>query len=185
MTTLATGIPAVPIPDTSARAGRRCRAASSSARRTRTTSTAAQIQQWNCRVERRLPCDIAAEVAYVGTRDRRRLRRPEHQLRRARRRRHARRQYFASAGTTAINDWASRTKSRYKGLQVALNRPFRNGLLIKGAYTWSQSKNMADEDGWVGAHLELPADVRRTTSRSPASTGPHVFQMGSSTRCRS
>jgi hypothetical protein len=58
--------------------------------------------------------------------------------------------YFAVAGTTAINDWAARTESRYKGLQVALNRPFRDGLLIKGSYTWSQAKNMADEDGWTG-----------------------------------
>ena len=58
--------------------------------------------------------------------------------------------YYAVAGTTAINDWASRTKSRYKGLQVALNRPFKNGLMLKGAYTWSQAKNMADEDGWTG-----------------------------------
>ena len=58
--------------------------------------------------------------------------------------------YYASAGTTAINDWGSRTKSRYKGLQFALNRPFKNGLMLKGAYTWSQAKNMADEDGWIG-----------------------------------
>jgi len=53
------------------------------------------------------------------------------------------------AGTTAINAWGSRTKSRYKALQVSLNRPFSNGLMLKGAYTWSQAKNMADEDGWI------------------------------------
>ena len=60
------------------------------------------------------------------------------------------------AGTTAINDWASRTKSRYKGLQIALNRPFRNGLMLKGAYTLSEAKNMADEDGWVGLTWNHP-----------------------------
>ena len=78
-------------------------------------------------VERRLRVPLA-----VGRRDRvrvcrhghrRRLRRPEHQLRRAGRRQRAR-QYFGVAGTTAINDWASRTKSRYHGLQIAINRPF-------------------------------------------------------------
>jgi hypothetical protein len=57
--------------------------------------------------------------------------------------------YYAVAGTTAITDWAARTKSRYTGLQVAFNRPFRNGLFLKGAYTWSQARNMADEDGWI------------------------------------
>jgi hypothetical protein len=58
--------------------------------------------------------------------------------------------YYASAGTSAINDWAARMKQRYKGLQVGVNRPFKNGLMLKGAYTWSQAKNMADEDGWTG-----------------------------------
>ena len=47
----------------------------------------------------------------------------------------AARKYFASAGTTDINDWAARTKSRYNGLQVAINRPFKSGLMLKGAYT--------------------------------------------------
>ena len=39
-----------------------------------------------------------------------------------------------------MNDWGSRTKSRYKGLQFALNRPFRNGLMLKGAYTLSRGE---------------------------------------------
>jgi hypothetical protein len=60
------------------------------------------------------------------------------------------------AGTTAINDWASRTKSRYHGLQVAVNRPFLNGFLLKGAYTLSRAKNMTDEDGWVSLMWNHP-----------------------------
>ena len=58
--------------------------------------------------------------------------------------------YFAVAGTTAINDWGSRTKSRYKALQVALNRPFKAGLLLKGAYTLEQGRERDRErrDGW-------------------------------------
>lgn len=107
------------------------------------------IQQWNISVERRLPGDLSLEVAYVGTRTdggyadlNFNVGVPGGGGSAAK--------YFAVAGTTAINDWASRTKSRYKGLQIALNRPFKDGLMIKGAYTFSQSKNMADEDGWTG-----------------------------------
>src|SRR5882672_8356773 len=65
----------------------------------------------------------------------------------------ASRQLFAVAGTSNVLDRAARTRSRYKALQLALNRPFNNGLLLKGAYTLCQTKNEADEDGWtnVGA----------------------------------
>ena len=44
--------------------------------------------------------------------------------------------------TTEVNDWAARTKSRYHGLQLSLNRPFQNGLLLKGAYTQSRIRQM-------------------------------------------
>ena len=89
----------------------------------------------------------------------------------------ASRQYFALAGTTAINDWAARTKSRYHGLQVAMNRPFKNGLLLKGAYTYSKSKNMADEDGWVGLTWNSPLMYDRNFALAGFDR-PHVFQMG-------
>ena len=103
------------------------------------------IQQWNVAYEYRLPGDIAAEIAYVGTRTdggyadlNINYGEPGGG--------NASRQYFDIAGTTAINDWAARTKSRYHGLQIAVNRPLRDNLLLKGAYTYSRSKNMADED---------------------------------------
>jgi hypothetical protein len=64
--------------------------------------------------------------------------------------------YFSVAGTTAINDWAARTRSRYHSLQVALNRPFKQGLMLKGAYTLSRAMNMADEDGWIGLAWNHP-----------------------------
>ncbi len=107
------------------------------------------IHQWNVTYERRLPLKMVADISYVGT---------------ATNGGYADLnmnvgvpggggeavKYYDVAGTTSINDWASRTKSRYKALQVSLNRPFKNGLMLKGAYTWSQAKNMADEDGWTG-----------------------------------
>ena len=89
------------------------------------------------------------------------------------------RQFFRSAGTTAINEWASRTKSRYQGLQVALNRPFRNGLLLKGAYTLSRSENETsnDEDGWAGLTWNHPGLLDRNFALAGFDR-THVFQMG-------
>ncbi len=109
----------------------------------------ATIQQWNVSFERRLPWDVSMEIAYVGTATDGGYADLNYNVG-VPGGGGAAAKYFAVAGTTAINDWAARTKSRYKGLQLALNRPFKNGLMLKGAYTWSQAKNMADEDGWTG-----------------------------------
>ena len=115
------------------------------------------IQQWNVAFEQRLPWNLSAEIAYVGTRTdggyadlNINYGEPGGG--------NASRKYFAIAGTTTVNSWGSRTKSRYKGLQFALNRPFRNGLMLKGAYTLSQAKDMTTngEDGWVGLTWNHP-----------------------------
>jgi hypothetical protein len=89
------------------------------------------------------------------------------------------RKFFSLAGSTAINEWGSRTKSRYHGLQVALNRPFRNGLLLKGAYTLSRSKNETnnDEDGWAGLTWNHPELLGRNFTLAGFDR-THVFQMG-------
>ena len=72
----------------------------------------------------------------------------------------ANRQYAAQAGNASILLWGARTKARYHSLQMALNRPFKNGLLLKGAYTFSKALNEADADGWTGVDLESAVAVR-------------------------
>jgi len=137
-----------------------------------------KIQQWNIAVERRLPGDISLEVAYVGTRTDGgyadlNVNYGEPGLG------NAGLKYFAVAGTSAINDWASRTKNRYKGLQMALNRPFKNGLMLKGAYTWSQAKDMTTngEDGWVGLTWNHPMKYNDNFAIAVFDR-THVFQLG-------
>jgi hypothetical protein len=134
------------------------------------------IQQWNVSYEYRLPWDISANVAYVGTRTdggyadlNINYGTPGGG--------NATRQYFAIAGTTAINDWASRTKSRYHALQVELNRPLRGDLMLKGAYTYSRAKNMADEDGWVGLTWNTPLMYDQNFALAGFDR-PHIFQLG-------
>jgi len=148
VTTLAQGIPLVNLPDTST--GQVILPSGVYIRSPNPDMVdRGTVQQWNVTVERRLPMDIGMSVAYVGTATdggyadlNLNVGVPGGGGRAA--------AYYNSFGTSAITDWGSRTKSRYKGLQIALNRPFKNGLMLKGAYTWSQSKNMADEDGWTG-----------------------------------
>ena len=154
--TLASGIPPVPVPDVSSG---RVPFPRGAFMRTPNPDDVDRgvIQQWNVAFEQRLPWDISAEIAYVGSATdggyadlNINYGEPGGG--------NASRKYFAVAGTTTINDWAARTKSRYKGLQLALNRPFRNGLMLKGAYTLSQAKDMTTngEDGWVGLTWNHP-----------------------------
>ena len=118
---------------------------------------------------------------------RRRLRRPRHQPLRARRR--ATRDASTSPwpAPRRSTSGASRTKSRYRGLQLAVNRPFRNGLLLKGAYTLSRSENETanDEDGWAGLTWNHPDAAATATSPSPASTARTSSRWASCTSCRS
>ncbi len=173
--TLQDGIPTVPVPDLSS--GRVTLPRGVFMRTPNPTDVdRGIIQQWNVAYEYKLPFDIAAEVAYVGTRTdggyadlNINYGVPGGG--------NAARQYFGIAGTTAINDWAARTKSRYHGLQIAVNRPLRNGLLLKGAYTYSKSKNMADEDGWVGLTWNSPLKYDQNFATAGFDR-PHVAQLG-------
>ena len=136
----------------------------------------AKIQQLNVAVEQRIPGDISVELAYVHTRTDGgyadlNINYSEPGAGQTGRK------YFAVAGTTDIQDWGSRTRSRYNALQVSVNRPYKNGLLLKGAYTLSRAENEADEDGWVGLTWNYP-DMRSRNFALAGFDRTHVFQMG-------
>ena len=173
--TLNEGIPEVPVPDISSG---RVRLPAGVFMRSPNPNDVDRgvIQQWNVAYEYRWPWDISTEIAYVGTRTdggyadlNVNFGEPGGG--------NASRQFFDVAGTTAINDWAARTKSRYHGLQLSVNRPFQNGLLLKGAYTLSRAKNMADEDGWVGLTWNHPLMYDQNFALAGFDR-THVLQMG-------
>jgi hypothetical protein len=184
VTSLATGIPTVPVPDFSS--GQVKLPVNVFMRSPNNGTEAfpgsgkgldrAVIQQWNFTFEHKLPWDVIVEAGYVGTRTdggyadlNINYGEPGGG--------NAARKYFAVAGNTAINDWGARTRSRYNSLQVSINRPFSKGLMLKGAYTLSKAKNMADEDGWTGLTWNHPLKY----ADNFAVTGfdrTHVFQLG-------
>ena len=175
VTTLASGIPRVPVPDISS--GHVLLPPGVFMRSPNPNQVdRGIIQQWNIAYEYRLPWDISTEIAYVGTRTdggyadlNINYGEPGGG--------NASRHFFAVAGTTAINDWAARTRARYHALQVALNRPFRNGLALKGAYTLSRARDMADEDGWVGLDYNNPIVYDQNYALAGFDR-THIFQMG-------
>jgi outer membrane receptor protein involved in Fe transport len=132
-------------------------------------------QSWNVFVERRVPYDVLVSLGYVGTRTDGGY--ADLNLNYAESGGNANRVLFSKAGSASIFDWAGRTRSRYHSLQMAVNRPFKGGLLLKGAYTFSKAMNEADDDGWVGLTWNQPSQL----SRNYAVAGydrPHMLQMG-------
>jgi hypothetical protein len=90
----------------------------------------------------------------------------------------ASRPLFARFGRARdLKSWGRRLETEYHALQLAINRPLKNGLLLKGAYTFSKAMNMADEDGWVGLTWNGASQIDRNWALAGYDR-PHVFQMG-------
>jgi len=109
------------------------------------------IQSWNFTVEHKLPANVAVSAGYVGTQT-------VHQMIDLNINAAA-----PGAGPTGrplaatqnrlidMLMWDGSASGNYNALQVAINRQFSNGLLLKGGYTWSKAINWIDDDGWTGA----------------------------------
>ncbi len=173
-TTLEQGIPDVVGPDVSS--GRVPLPDAYLMRTPREDVSRSRIHSWNVSAERRLPYDISVDVAYVGT---------------------AKNGGFADIDINASDTpgggvesqpffqrgrqnslllWGPFTKSRYHSLQVAINRPFKNGLMLKGAYTLSRAKNETDNDGWDQVMWNGPSQLGRNYALAGYDR-PHIFQM--------
>jgi hypothetical protein len=132
------------------------------------------IDSWNVFFERRLPLDLSVSTGYVATATRNGYAILD--LNAAESGGNGNRTYFAQAGNAQINEFGSFVRANYHSLQVALNRPFKNGLLLKGAYTWSKALNEVDDE--AGA---LTWNQPSQLSRNYAYAGydrPHMLQLG-------
>src|SRR5216684_3041159 len=136
------------------------------------------IESWNLVVERKLPANFLVSVGYVGT------------------------QTIHQFGDVDVNTslpgtgqagqpynkaqfgnrtastlfWQGFLSSNYHSLQAAITRQFKNGFMVKGAYTWSKAINWTDDDGWAGLNWNDPNILRK--NRAPAGYDtPQIFQM--------
>jgi len=138
--------------------------------------TRSRIHSWNVAVERRLPYDVSVDVAYVGTAKNGGFADIDANASDVPGGGAASQPFFDLGRTNETKLWGPFTKSRYHSLQVAINRPFTRGLLLKGAYTLSRAKNETDDDGWDTLLWNAPSLL----SRNYALAGydrTHVFQM--------
>jgi hypothetical protein len=72
--------------------------------------------------------------------------------------------------TASVENLAWKGKSRYNGLQMKLDRRFRNGWLVTNSYTYSRAWDYANENGGPST----PIDPERSWGRSNFDR-PHVF----------
>ena len=112
------------------------------------------VQTWNVAFERRLPFDISVDVAYVGAKGTGGWAGLDINAPTTLGGGDAGRPYASMGRIQPLWSWGQRLQTRYNSLQVALNKPFTRGLLIKGAYTLSKAMNDHDEDGRATLALE-------------------------------
>jgi hypothetical protein len=134
-------------------------------------------QTWNFTIERKLPMDVVTSVAYVGS----------HSV-------HLLADYDINAGgpgdtvaklpynlkygrTVSTQMWDGYLSSNYHSLQVAVNRSFSRGILIKAAYTYSHAIDYTDDDGWAQVNWNW-APVFQRNRATAGFDRTHVLQVG-------
>ena len=134
-------------------------------------------QSWNFTVEHRFPQNLTMSVGYVGTKST-----------------HLLADYDINAGypgsttanlpynlkygrTVATQMWDGYLSSNYHSLQVAVNRSFSNGLLVKAAYTFSKTIDYTDDDGWASVGWNW-APVFQRNRATAGFDRAHVLQIG-------
>jgi hypothetical protein len=139
------------------------------------------IQSWNVSIERRLPFDMSVNAAYVGTKTTRGFANIELNVSPPGGG-EAGRVFFAefqrTASTTSFGGW---NRGNYHAMQVQLSRPFKNNLLVRGAYTLGRTFNMTDDDGTAGFDYNAPEVFER--NYAPAGFDRrHTFTLASTYR---
>jgi carboxypeptidase family protein/TonB-dependent receptor-like protein len=136
-----------------------------------------RTHSWNVAVERRLPWDLSADVAYVGNRLVGGLPPSETATININPVQHlgggdTDRPFFISHGRQLdIEVYSPYRKTSYHALQIGLTRPFTHGLLLKGHYTFSRSMNLRTD-------YELPTPEAQARNWARASGDrPHTFSM--------
>jgi hypothetical protein len=138
------------------------------------------IESWNLIVERQLPGNFLASVGYVGTQTVHQFgdldvnSAPAGLTSGPSRQPYNTPQFGNRTASTLF--WQGFLSANYHSLQASLNRQFKNGFMVKGAYTWSKAINWTDDDGWAGLNWNDPNILRK--NRAPAGYDtPQIFQM--------
>jgi hypothetical protein len=134
------------------------------------------IQSWNFVVERELPGQLVTSVGYVGSSTVRGFGFLNINASQIPGSGNEGRPLYAKFGrTAATREYDGRTNGNYHSLQLALNRRFQSGLLLKGAYTYSRSIDTAEYSDWTEFTWNARGYLHR--NRGPSDFNiPHNFE---------
>jgi hypothetical protein len=119
------------------------------------------IQSWNAAIERRLPFSMSVNAAYVGTKTTRGFANIELNVSPPGGGEQGRvfySEFQRTASTTSFGGW---NRGDYHSMQLQVSRPFKNNLLVRGAYTLGRAMNMTDDDGTAGFDYNAPEVFER------------------------
>ena len=135
------------------------------------------IGSWNLIVERKLPADLVGSIGYVGSKSVNGFAFLDINASQVPGSGNEGRPLFARFGrTTTTREWDGRTHSSYHSLQATINRRFKDGLLLKGAYTFSKAIDEATYSDWTEFSWNALSEMHR--NRAIASHDvPHNFQL--------
>jgi hypothetical protein len=119
------------------------------------------VQTWNAAVERRLPYDVSLDVAYVGAKGSGGWAGVDINAPRTLGVGDAGRPYASMGRIQPLWSWGQRLRTEYNSMQVALNKPFTRGLMVKGAYTLAKAMNDHDQDGRATLLFNTPSEIHR------------------------
>ncbi len=135
------------------------------------------VQSWNATIERKLPMDLVTSIAYVGTHSVHLLADYDINAGSPGSGNTGRPQYKTLGRSLATNMWDGYLSSNYHSLQVAVNRSFAKGLLVKSAYTYSKAIDYTDADGWASVGWNW-APVFQRNRAAAGFDRTHVLQTG-------
>jgi hypothetical protein len=116
------------------------------------------VYSWNVAFQREITWGLTGEVAYVGNLSNDVLNRFQMNAGMVLGAGNAGRPFNKYGKTADIENLAWKGKSRYNGLQMKLDRRFRNGWLLTNSYTYSRSRDYAQDNGGPST----PADPERS-----------------------
>lgn len=125
------------------------------------------IQSWNFILEHRLPGQLVVSAGYVGTSTVKGFGDREINAAEAGQGNAGRPLARAFGRTASTWYFDGYLNANYHSLQTSFNKQMSNGLLLKGAYTWSKAINVTDDDGWTGSQT-FNADSQWNRNRAAA-----------------
>jgi hypothetical protein len=118
--------------------------------------TEGTLHSWNVAFQRQLPYSLTADVAYVGNRGVDLVMDIDANASLVLGSGNAGRPQFPAYNRTGTSRTRTNlNKSEYHGLQLKVDRRFRNSLMVTNSYTLSRAWDLANENGTIGTPIDF------------------------------